>query len=231
MKIRYYTVEHYFLQQGTQLARMHEYFSKYRVPGVQKHHGGPILVMEAVIAPHVPQVAFITGFSSLDELSTVMTKVGADADLMKRYYEWEKGPEPPFETQTIELLEAAPYSPELVAAKHEKQRVFEWRTYHSPSFTHLKALHERFAGPEIKIFHRVGIHPVLYTSGLIGDNIPNLTYLTPFDSFDAREKAWAAFVADEEWIKVRQESVDKHGQVTTANRILLYKATAYSPVG
>ena len=93
------------------------------------------------------------------------------------------------------------------------------------------ALHERFAGRVIRIFHRCGIHPVLYTSTLIGPNMPHLTYLIPFESLDAREKAWNAFGADPEWIKVRKDSIDKHGQISSVIQISLYKATPYSPVG
>lgn len=131
------------------------------------------------------------------------------------------------------LLQATDYSPEPAAdaAPRKTQRVFELRQYHSPTWNQLAALHERFAGPEIKIFHRCGIHPVFYSSTLFGPNMPNLTYLIPFDSLDAREKAWAAFGADPEWQKVRKESIDRHGQISSIIQISLYKATPYSPVG
>jgi hypothetical protein len=104
------------------------------------------------------------------------------------------------------------------------------RVYHSPTWRQLKALHERFAGPEIQIFHRVGIHPILYSSTLIGTNMPNLTYLIPFENLAAREKAWETFAGDPEWIKVRKESIEKHGQMSSIIQISLFKATAYSPV-
>lgn len=224
-KSRYYVVELYKLKNGTQAARLHDYFSKSRIPAMQQaHEGGPILVLEALVAPHMPQVACIAGFNSLDQLSTVMSKVATSV-------EWEQGPEPPFESQSSMVIEAAPYSPELVREKRKTPRVFEWRVYHSPTFSQLNALHDRFNGAEVKIFHRSGVHPVLYASTLIGPDMPNLTYLIPFDNLDAREKAWAAFGADEEWIKVRKESVDKHGQVASTIQISLWKATPYSPVG
>jgi hypothetical protein len=91
-------------------------------------------------------------------------------------------------------------------------------------------LHARFAGAEVAIFHRVGIHPVLYSSTLVGPSMPNLTYLIPFESLAAREKAWAAFAADPEWIKVRQESIDQHGQISSVIQMALYRAAVYSPI-
>ncbi len=33
-----------------------------------------------------------------------------------------------------------------------------------------------------------------------------------------------------EWIKVRKESIDKHGQISSVSQISLYRATAYSPI-
>jgi hypothetical protein len=60
--------------------------------------------------------------------------------------------------------------------------------------------------------------------------MPNLTYLTPFDSLAAREAAWTRFQADPEWHRVRQESIDNHGYTPRIITISLFKAAAYSPV-
>ena len=180
-----------------------------------------------------PQAAMIIGVRSLEEMWALHTLLGKDKDLGRKDQEWQAGPEPPFESQSNVLLETTDYSPDLENDKEPRktQRVFELRQYHSPTQAQLQALHERFAGPEIKIFHRCGIHPVFYTSTLIGPNIPNLTYLIPFENLDARDKAWNAFAADPEWIKVRKESIDKHGQISSVIQISLYKAAPYSPVG
>ena len=144
----------------------------------------------------------------------------------------ESHSEQPYEYFSTALLEATPYSPDLANDKEPRKasRIFELRIYHSPTWRQLAALHERFAGPEIKIFHRVGVHPMLYSSTLIGANMPNLTYLTPFEDLASREKAWNAFAADPEWIQVRKESIDKHGQISSVIQIALYRATAYSPI-
>jgi hypothetical protein len=156
----------------------------------------------------------------------------ADPELVKSFESWESHPEQPFEHASITLLEAADYCPEIVAdsTPRTKARVFELRVYHSPTWRQLAALHERFSGPEIKIFHRVGVNPILYSSTLAGPNMPNLTYLIPFENLAAREKAWDAFGADPEWIKVRKESIDRSGQISSCSQISLYRATPYSPI-
>ena len=228
----FYVLETFYLQQGAQVARMHEYFGKVALPALQRvRHTGPVIYLESLVAPHMPQMIAIYGFQSLDEMWGVHTRIMQDPELVKNFEQWDSG-DAPFDQQSSVLLEAADYSPEIVtpAEPPKTPRIFELRVYHSPTWRQLKALHERFAGPEIKIFHRVGVHPLLYSSTLIGPNMPNLTYLIPFENLAAREKAWDAFGADPDWIKARKESIEKHGQISSVIQISLFKATAYSPV-
>jgi hypothetical protein len=227
----FYLLEQFFMKHGTQLGRMHEYLGSTQAL-MAKLHTGPRIYLEALVAPHMPQIASIIGFSSLDALYSERRKAAESRDLMKAFEAWENGPEPPYEHLTSWLLQATDYSPEIVLPSQPPKtpRIFELRTYHSPSWRQLKALHERFAGPEIKIFHRVGVHPILYTSTAIGPHMPNLTYLIPFETLAAREKAWEAFGADPEWQKVRKESIDRSGQIANVIQISLYRATPYSPI-
>ncbi len=231
-KTRYYVLDSFFLKNGTQLPRLHDFASKVALPALNEVHSGPKIYLEALIAPHMPQFAAIYGFDSLEQMESVHRRMAQNAEFLKKLDEVESGPEPPFEHQTSTLLEATDYSPELVAPAEPpaSPRIFELRVYHSPTWRQLKALHERFAGPEIRIFHRSGVHPVLYTSTVLGANMPNLTYLIPFESLAAREKAWAAFGADPEWVKVRRESIEKHGQISSVIQISLFRATSYSPI-
>jgi hypothetical protein len=91
-------------------------------------------------------------------------------------------------------------------------------------------LHERFGSAEVKIFHRSGIHPILYADTIVGPDLPNLTYFMPFATLADREKAWDVFGADPEWIKVRAESVAKGGQIVDNNNLSLWRAAPYSPI-
>ena len=218
-RTRFYVLQSFKLQAGTQLPRLHEHYSK-ALPKIDALWSGPKIFLEALIAPHMPQMLTIYGFSSLDEMWSVHGKVPEPPDT---------GFEPLFEALDTTLVEAAPYSPEITTSRNPKPRVFELRTYHSPTFRQLGALHARFSGPEIKIFHRTGIHPILYSSTLVGQNMPNLTYLIPFDNLAHRESAWNAFAADPEWVRVRKESIEKSGQISIIQNISLWKATDYSP--
>ena len=231
-RTRYYVLTQYYLRNGTQIGRVHDYLKGGLMPALDRVNLGPAIVLEASIAPHVPQVATIVGVNSLEQVRLVETLAQSDAVLAKAHAAWEQAAEPPMEHYTTTLLESAPYSPDIVPLEEPPAapRVFELRVYHSPSERQLGKLHERFGGAEIPIFHRTGVNPLFYTSTLLGANKPNLTYLIPFDNLAAREKAWDAFGADPEWVKVRKESIDKYGQISSVIQISIFKAAAYSPV-
>jgi hypothetical protein len=231
-KRRVFTLENYYLKNGTQMARIQDHIAKASLPALSRVHTGPKIVLEALVAPHMPQVAVILGFQSVEELWSVRSKIMGDEELAKACEAWETHPEQPYEHFSTSLLEATDYCPEVKndAEPRGASRIFELRVYHSPTWRQLRALHERFAGPEIRIFHRAGVHPILYSSTAFGQNMPNLTYLIPFEDLAAREKAWNAFAADPEWVKVRKESIEKHGQISSVIQIALYRSAAYSPI-
>jgi len=229
VKSRYFALDRYLLRQGTQLPRLHEYLQAAYLPAVMAAGVQTAIVLEGLITSHVPQVTVLTGFGSLEEIADVQAALGANPhfDAAAR---WQEGGEP-FERQERILLETADYSPPItIAEASPAARVFELRVYRSGSAHQFRALHERFAGPEIGIFHRLGIHPILYASTLFGPDVPTLVYLTPFENLAAREKAWDAFREDPEWIRVRKESVEQHGQINSYMQIQLYRSAGYSPV-
>jgi len=231
-KTRFYVFEQYFLEQGSQPGRIHDFFSKALLPAMERiNYKGPKIFLEAVLAPHMPEVAAIFGLESCDQVWSISKALFSDKEFVRAFDQWELG-EPPYVSASASLLEATDYSPEIVVPEKPPAapRIFELRTYHSPTARQAKALHERFSSSETKIFHRVGVNPILYSSTVFGANRPNLTYLIPFDTLAAREKAWNAFSADEEWIRVRQESINRSGQISSVTQISIYKAMAYSPV-
>jgi hypothetical protein len=229
-RTKFYAFEHFTLKNGAGVARLHDFLSQALLPAMNRVHSGPKIILEQLVGPHTPEVLAIYGFSSTEEMWDVHTKMSQNEAVGKGVQVLESGAEPAFESLDSSVVETADYSPEIKPEASDTPRIFELRIYHSPTSRQLGFLHERFRGPEIKIFHRAGIHPILYGSTVIGPNIPNLTYVIPFTDLAAREKAWNAFGADPEWQKVRKESIEKGGEIVSSNQILLYRATKYSPV-
>ncbi len=78
-------------------------------------------------------------------------------------------------------------------------RVFQLRTYESPSVkTGLKKI-EMFNTAEIDIFRKTGLNPVFFGQTLAGEKMPNLTYMLVFNSMDERQANWKRFGSSPEW--------------------------------
>lgn len=230
-RTRFYVFQKFKYKLTTQGQRMTEWLSKGYIPRLTKIHPGPVIALAASIGPHVPEMLLISGYASLDEFARVRTQLANDTEVIAAMQKLEAGPEAPFDTQENAMLEATEFSPEIPAEdKHNPTRYFELRVYHAPATAQLQALHDRFAGSEVKIFHRVGIHPILYATTMIGPNMPSLTYLIPFESLAARETAWNAFGADPDWIKLNRDFTAKYGSVPTTIDVSIYRAAAFSPV-
>jgi hypothetical protein len=229
-KTRLYRLQNLYLRQGDQGNRINQFFSS-QMPLFTKHI--PALgVFTELIGPHLPATVVLSGFSGFDEMEAADDRIHKDPGYRSALEQLETGAEPPYDYANQVLLRATDFSPEIVPLKEKPKtpRIFELRTYHSPTERQLGYVHERFAGVEIAIFHRSGVHPLFYSDTLIGPDMPNLTYMMPFASLAEREKAWVAFAADPEWIKARADSVARGGQIVAQQNFRILSAAPFSPI-
>ena len=70
----------------------------------------------------------------------------------------------------------------------------------------LPRLQRRFETATLAIWSRIGIRPIGFWKTVIGPSNNDLTYLLEWESLAERERLWAAFMADPEWIDARGES-------------------------
>jgi hypothetical protein len=229
-RTRLYCLDYYYYRQGDQGGRLQKFLSS-QAPLWTKHSRA-FGVFTAVIAPHAQTTLVLSGFADLEEMVAAERRIEADAAFQKAHQELERGAEPAFDSRQRVLLSATDFSPEIMplAEKPQRPRFFEVRVYHSPTERQLRLVHERFAGPEIPIFHRSGIHPIVYGDTIAGPDMPNLTYIIPFSSLGDRERAWDTFGADAEWLKVREESIARGGQIVDYQNFSIWRATAFSTI-
>ncbi|MGD0774870.1 MAG: NIPSNAP family protein [Candidatus Solibacter sp.] len=229
-KTQVFVQQNYLLKAGSQGTRLTDYLSKAYLPALAKVHTGPTLVLEATLAPHLPQVTVLTGYQSVEEMWSLRAKVDGDKALEAATDAWET--EAPFENITSSLLRVGDYSPELAPLNPQPTapRVFEMRIYHAPTWKNMRGLEWRFREGEVSILTKIGATPILFAPTVIGDDVPNMTWITAFENEAARDKAWAAFGADPDWQKLSAESRQRYGDNPTSRQIRLYRAAAYSPI-
>ncbi|UPJ55031.1 NIPSNAP family protein [Bradyrhizobium symbiodeficiens] len=106
--------------------------------------------------------------------------------------------------------------------------IYEMRVYRClPG--RLPALLKRFETATLKIWEKHGIRQAGFFTTLIGDSNQELTYFLAWDSLAEREKKWAAFMADPDWMKARAES-EADGQIVGNIVSQILTPTAFSSV-
>ncbi len=110
---------------------------------------------------------------------------------------------PPYKEIETWLMLAFKGMPQVQTPAKGPDRVFQLRTYESPSLKTAQKKIEMFndAG-EMKLFREVGLTPVFFGEVLFGGKMPNLTYMLGFDNADAMKAGWKKFGPHPEWKKL-----------------------------
>jgi hypothetical protein len=219
------------LQNGSQVSRLQSWLEKRAVPLFQKNGFGTMGFFNMEVSAYSPAVLGVFSHPSLAGMEAVWAKLGADPEFATAVAENEKD-EPSLYRQDAMLLRATPFCPPFNAtpAGDPVHKLFELRIYEAPTERQLGYLHDRFAGGEIDIFHKSGIFPVLYADTVFGPNQPNMAYLIPFESETHREKCWAAFRSNPDWIKIREDSVKHGGEIVRNITNMLLTPTKFSMI-
>lgn len=104
------------------------------------------------------------------------------------------------ETVLLQAFSLAPVMqlPQLKAPK--KERVYELRSYESATEKIFQnKVHMFNEGDEIGLFKRLNFNAVFYAEVIAGSKMPNLMYMTSFESMADRDAHWKSFGADAQW--------------------------------
>ena len=113
--------------------------------------------------------------------------------------------------------------------KEVKKRVFELRTYHT-NLGKLQELNARFSNHTNKLFAKHNITPIGYWTPAEGPDAENtLIYIVAHESREAAKKNWAAFGADPDWKKARDES-EVNGKLVNKVESVYLNPTDYSEI-
>lgn len=232
----YIELRFYRMHQGDQGRRMADFLSKGVLPlarkaGFPKPPFGPWGFFNVEMGPS-PTLVELMSFPTLADREKMYQAMGGQPELVKLMDGLEADPEPPFDRCESSLLQATAFSPVLriADAPPKTPRVFELRVYASDTRKRQRALVKRMGEAEVAIFKKSGFDNIFFSTCLIGPNIPNFTYLIAFDDMAARDKAWAAFRTDPDWVKVRDASIKESGQIVSNITNYILRPTAYSPI-
>ena len=104
------------------------------------------------------------------------------------------------------VLNAFPLAPQLTlpALKAlKKDRVYELRSYESATEAKFQNKMKMFnEGGEIDLFKRLNFNAIFFGGVVAGSKMPNLMYMTSFESKSDREEHWKTFGNDAFWKKL-----------------------------
>ena len=203
----FYHLRKYQLQMGPQTALAESFLNDALVPALGRLQLGPVGAFKLDIGPETPTYYLLLPGSSLETVATIDTKLAQDDAFLKAAQPFWAAPatSPAYTRLESSLLLAFEGWPKLISpasSSTKAKRIFQLRTYESPSHAaHVRKV-EMFNNGEFEIFQRTGLHPVFFGETLIGPRMPSLTYMLTFRDTAELETNWAAFSADPAWKKL-----------------------------
>ena len=110
----------------------------------------------------------------------------------------------------------------------QTDRLLELRIYESFDEDAARRKITMFNKDELPIFDETGLHTVFFGETLIGEKLPQLTYMLVFNDMAERDRNWQAFIDHPEWKRISQLP-EYANSVSQVNRIFLVP-TDYSQV-
>jgi hypothetical protein len=204
----FYQLRRYNLMSGPQLKLTESYFGDALIPALTRMGMGPIGAFKLDFGQETPTYYALIPSSSVEALAELDLRLAKDTDFMKLADPFWNATStaPAFQRVEISLMAAFEGWPKVTppaAAATKAKRIFQLRTYESPSNgEHVRKV-EMFHSGEFEIFLKAGFHPVFFGDKLFGERMPNLTYMLAFTDSAELEAKWDVFRADPAWKKLQ----------------------------
>ncbi len=186
-----------------QTEKFFHYMTAAAIPGLNRININPVGVFVPQDTANVVYV--LLRHRNLESVMTAGPRLLADAVYLKDGAEFLDAPADARAFKRIEssLMAAFEGMPSLDTPIQDAGRIFQLRIYESPSVkTGLKKI-EMFNQGELEVFRKTGLHAVFFGQTLVGQSMPNLTYMLVFKDAQQQQDNWKAFVSHPDWLKMK----------------------------
>jgi hypothetical protein len=200
----YYELRQYLIETENQKRGMDAFLQKAALPALNRLGIQPVGVFYP--AEGLSPIYVLLRHRNLDSFARLTERLLADQQYLAQGAEFINAPAsaPAYKRLESSLMLAFRGMPEMETPVLTPGRVFQLRTYESPSVkTGLKKIEMFNDAGEIKIFREVGLNPVFFGQTLAGAKMPNLTYMLTFKSMADQKAAWQKFGAHPDWQRLR----------------------------
>ncbi len=206
-KREFYQLRRYILQSGPQAALTERYIGDALIPALARRGMGPVGAFHLDIGPETPVTYVLIPSPTIDALAALDLDLAHDEEFLKAADPFWSAPANAqafvrVESSLLAAFEGWPrVTPPQPPLAHGK-RIFQLRTYESPSFSdHVRKV-EMFHSGEFGIFQAAGFQPIFFGDMLIGTRMPCLTYMLCVTDLADMDAKWNAFRNDPNWKKL-----------------------------
>lgn len=231
----YYELRCYHLQQGPSTKAAHKYLEGALIPALNRLGMKTVGSFDLYLGPETPSIYVLIPSNSLETLVTSEQHLARDDEYRKagEAFLGAAAKEPAFLRIESSLLMAFEGYPKLTvppATAQHGARVFQLRTYESPSSAAHRRKIEMFHSGEFGIFEKAGFWSIFYGDALIGPRLPKLTYMVGFPDLSELDAKWKAFFADPDWKKLSASPKFSYEAIVSNITNLILKPAPYSQI-
>ncbi len=231
----YYELRRYYLEAGPQTKLTHSYLEEALVPGLNRLGIKPVGVFSLEIGVETPSLYVLIPSTSLETLARAEFRLREDDQYMSAGEKFLSAPakEPAYVRMESSLMIAFEGWPKLIVppvSGKEGKRIFELRTYESPSNDDHHRKVEMFHSGEFDAFRNAGFWQIFFGDTLVGSRLPNLTYMLGFPDLAERNAKWKAFSADPTWKKLTASPRFNYESIVSNVTNLILSPASYSQI-
>jgi len=207
---QYYLLRRYSLQTGPQTKLAEDYFRGALIPALTRLGLGPVGAFRVDVGPETPTFYLLIPGPTVESVAEVDQRLAKDTEFLRAAEPFWSAPatSPAFVRMESALLAAFEGWPKVAlpeASSTKGKRIFQLRTYESPSDRdHVRKV-EMFHSGEFDIFLKAGFHPVFFGDTIVGSRMPNLTYMLAFADAAEMNAKWDVFRSDPAWKKMQAD--------------------------
>ncbi|HLY41478.1 MAG TPA: NIPSNAP family protein [Terracidiphilus sp.] len=227
----FYQLRRYTLESGHQTSLTQAYLAQALIPALGRLGMSPVGAFQVDIGPETPVYYVLIPGSSPDALAQLDFRLARDTEFLQAADPFWSAPANATAFNRVEYsLFAAFEGWPRITPPPKGKRIFQLRTYESPSYKDHIVKVQMFHSGEFDIFANAGFHMVFFGDTLFGPRMPNLTYMLSFADGAEMDAKWEVFRNDPAWKKLSADSRFAYEPIVTNITNLVLSPLASSQI-
>ncbi len=205
----FYELRHYQIASAEKKQIVSNYLEKGLLPALNRMGIDRVGVFTALEDAEDLSIHVLIPYPTLDAFSELNPKLAKDKRHRKAATNYFGQPkkDPAYLRISSRFMKAFSSMPVIEMpgqTKQQQSRIFELRTYESHNEDAARRKVHMFDNGETELMRNVEMAPVFFGEMLVGDDVPNLTYMLSAANMEEHKAHWKAFLAHPEWDRMKK---------------------------